>query len=158
MKLEHLMDLKARLYSPVLNTGKGPFGTRLVYRAADGAFAGPKLRGTILPGGGDMPLTDENGTMHLDIRVTLETDDGALIYLQNQGVWRQDPTRPARADGEPSSYGDMYIMSTPRFETGDDRYSWLNDHVFVAEGKADMLEEDGYLAQVGWRIYLVKNN
>lgn len=158
MKLEHLMDFKAKLYSPVLNAGKGPFGTRYIYNAADGTFEGPQLRGRVLAGGGDMPTTDDNGTMYLDIRVPLETDDGAVIYLQNQGVWRQDPSRAPRADGESADYGDMYIMSTPRFETGDDRYSWLNDHVYVAEGKADMLEEDGYLAEVAWRIYTVQND
>ena len=90
MKLEHLMDLKAKLYSPVLNVGKGPYGTRYIYNAAEGTFEGPKLKGRVLPGGGDMPVTDANGTMRLDIRVTLETDDGAFIYLQNQGVWRND--------------------------------------------------------------------
>lgn len=158
MKLEHLMDFRAKLYSPVLSTGQGPYGRRHVYRAADGSFAGDKLRGRVLPGGGDMPITDELGTMHLDIRVTLETDDGVHIYLQNQGVWRHDPTRAPRAEHEAAEFGDMYIMSTPRFETGDDRYRWLNDHVYVAEGKADMLEEDGYLAEVSWRIYTVLND
>lgn len=155
MKLEHLMDFKARLYSPVLNAGKGPVGTRYIYRAGDGTFEGPHLKGKVIPGGGDMPVVAENDTMHLDIRVALETDDGAHIYMQNQSVGREDPANNPRLDGSPSEFGDRYIMSTPRFETGDDRYSWLNDHVFVAEGKADMLEDDGYLAEVSWRIYTV---
>ena len=159
MKLEHLMDFKARLYSPVIDTGKGgPFGTRYIYNAAEGTFEGQTLKGRVLPGGGDMPLTDDHGTMRLDIRVTLETDDGAFIYFQNQGVWRNDPTKPAPEPGKAADFGDMYIMSSPRFETGDERYAWLNDHVYVAEGKADMLEEDGYLAEVSWRIYTVAND
>ena len=61
-------------------------------------------------------------------------------------------------EGKAAEFGDMYIMSTPRFETGDERYTWLNDLVYVAEGKADMLEEDGYLAEVTWRIYAVVND
>jgi hypothetical protein len=158
MKLEHLMDFKVRLYSPVIDVGTGPFGTRSIYNAAEGTFEGPRLKGRVLPGGGDMPVTDANGTMRLDIRVTLETNDGAFIYLQNQGVWRSDPTRPARPQGEAADFGDMYIMSSPRLETGDERYQWLNDFVYVAEGKADMLEEDGYLAEVTWRIYTVIND
>ncbi|MEE9177640.1 MAG: DUF3237 domain-containing protein [Acidimicrobiia bacterium] len=158
MKLEHVTDLKARLYSPVLDVGKGPYGTRYIYNAADGTFEGPKLKGRVLPGGGDMPLADADGTMRLDIRVTLETDDGAFIYLQNTGVWRNDPSKPAPEQGKAAEFGDMYIMSTPRFETGDERYRWLNDLVFVAEGKADMLEEDGYLAEVTWRIHAIVND
>jgi hypothetical protein len=153
MKLDHLMDFKARLYSPVLDVGKGPFGTRYIYNAAEGSFEGPRLKGRVLPGGGDMPLADASGAMRLDIRVTLETDDGAFIYLQNQGVWRSDPSRVAPQEGEAADFGDMYIVSTPRFETGDERYAWLNDFVYLAEGKAEMLEDDGYLAEVTWRIY-----
>ncbi len=49
-------------------------------------------------------------------------------------------------------------MSAPRFETGDERYEWLNDFVYVGEGKADMLEEEGFLADVSWRIYTVVND
>lgn len=113
MKLEHLMDFKARLYSPVLDVGTGPFGTRYIYNAAEGTFEGPRLNGRVLPGGGDMPLADADGTMRLDIRVTLETDDGAFIYLENQGVWRSDPSRPAPREDTPADFGDMYIMSTP---------------------------------------------
>ena len=158
MKLEHVMDFKARLYSPVIDTGKGPFGTRYIYSAADGTFEGPKLNGRVLPGGGDMPLADAEGTRRLDIRVTLETDDGAFIYFQNQGVWRADPSKQPPEEGKAAEFGDLYIMSTPRFETGDERYKWLSDSVFVAEGKADMLEEDGYLAEVTWRIYAVVND
>ena len=100
-----------------------------------------------------MPLADASGAMRLDIRVTLETDDGAFIYLQNQGVWRSDPSRVAPQEGEPADFGDMYIASTPRFETGDERYTWLNDFVYLAEGKTEMLEDEGYLAEVTWRIY-----
>jgi hypothetical protein len=158
MKLEHLMEFKARLYSPVLDVGTGPFGTRYIYNAAEGTFEGPRLSGRVLPGGGDMPLADTDGVMRLDIRVTLETDDGAFIYLQNQGVWRSDPSRPAPREDRAADFGDMYIMSTPRFETGDERYRWLNDFVYLAEGKADMLEEDEFLAEVTWRIYTVAND
>ncbi len=146
MKLEHLMDFKARLYAPVVNVGNTPSGTRLIYSAADGTFEGPRLKGRVLPGGGDWPLADADGAMRLDIRVTLETDDGAFIYMQSQGIWRQDPS------------GGMYIKSSPRFETGDERYQWLNDYVYVAEAKADMLEDDGYIAEVTWSIFTVVND
>ena len=115
MKLEHLMDFKARLFSPVIDTGKGPFGTRYIYNAADGTFEGPKLQGRVLPGGGDMPLADADGTMRLDIRVTLETDDGAFIYLQNQGVWRAAPSKHPPEESKAAEFCDMYITFTQQF-------------------------------------------
>lgn len=151
MQLEHLVDVEGRLFDPYLDAGDGPFGTRYIYNAADGSFEGPRLKGRFLPGGGDWPLADASGTMRLDIRLALETDDGAVIYLENKGVWRHLPQ-----DG--GSDGAMYIMSTPRFETGDDRYQWLNDYVYVAEGEMEMLEEEGFLAQVTWHIYTVVND
>ncbi len=144
MQLEHLVDVKGRLSAPYLDAGTGPFGTRYIYNTADGSFEGPRLKGRFLPGGGDWPLADTGGTMRLDIRLALETDDGAVIYLENRGVWRHLPGD----DG-------MYIVGTPRFETGDERYQWLNDYVYVAEGEMEMLEEEGLLAQVTWRIYAV---
>ena len=71
-----------------------------------------------------------------DVRVTFETDDGALIYAQYTGVLELDPEVMAKlqAGGE-SAYGDTYFVTTPRFETGDPRYAWLNDLVAVAEGR-----------------------
>ncbi len=148
MQLEHLVDLKGRLFSPYLDAGDGPYGTRYIYNAADGTFEGSRLKGRFLPGGGDWPVADAAGTMRLDIRLALETDDGAVIYFENRGVWRHLPADEG---------GGMYIMATPTFETGDDRYQWLNEHVYVAEGEMEMLEEEGLLAQVTWHIYTVVN-
>lgn len=148
MQLEHLVDLKGRLYAPYMDAGEGPFGTRYIYNAADGTFEGPRLKGRFLPGGGDWPLADADGTMRLDIRLVLETDDGAVIYFENHGVWRHFPS-------DENGNGGMYIMGTPSFETGDSRYQWLNEYVYLAEGEMQMLEEEGLLAQVTWHIYTV---
>ncbi len=158
MKLEHLMDFTARLRSPFVEVGAGPFGRREIYTAVGGTFDGPRLKGTLLPSSGDWALVDTDGVLRLDLRVTFQTDDGAFIYLQGQGVWRPDPTRPERPEGEPNDYGDMYIMSTPRFETGDERYKWLNGIVCVAEGKMNPVEEEGFLADVSWRNYTLVND
>lgn len=149
MQLEHLVDLTGRLFAPYLDAGNGPYGTRYIYNAADGTFEGPQLKGHFLPGGGDWPLAEDNGTMRLDIRLALETDDGAVIYFRNVGVWRPLPD---------AHDGGMYIVSTPSFETGDARYQWLNDYVYVAEGEVEMLEEEGLLAQVTWHVYTAVNN
>jgi hypothetical protein len=81
----------------------------------------------------------------------LETEDGALIYLQYYGVARPNEDRPAAQPGQTSEYGDAYFMTAPRFETGDERYAWLNSLVCVAESKRT---ETG----VGYRVYAVVND
>lgn len=86
MQLKHLVDLKGRLFAPYLDAGDGPFGTRYIYNAAEGTFEGRGSRAGSLPGGGDWPLADADGTMRLDIRLVLETDDGAVIYFQDPMV------------------------------------------------------------------------
>ena len=151
MKLEYLMEYTVLLQRPPLDLSGGPFGNRLIFPVTGGSFEGPRLKGTVLPVGGDWLLVSEDGTGRLDYRATLETDDGALIYLQYTGVGRSDETRPALTPGASEEYGDRYYMITPRFETGDERYGWLNGFVYVAEGKRTA---EG----VDYRVYAVVND
>ncbi len=135
MKLELLATVRANLKAPV-KIGAGPYGTRNVYDVTGGTFEGPRLRGTILPSGGDWLLTDAEGVGRLDVRGTLETEDGARIYVQYYGVIvMNEKVYTALAQGGATEYGDTYFMTQPRFETGDARYSWLNRVVAVAEGR-----------------------
>jgi Protein of unknown function (DUF3237) len=67
--------------APVLTVGAVPHGTRTIYPITGGAFEGPRLRGKVLPGGADWALLRADGALELDLRITLETDDGALIAV-----------------------------------------------------------------------------
>jgi hypothetical protein len=70
------------------------------------------------------------------VRGTLETDDGARIYVQYHGViLLNQKVAEALSGGDELQYGDTYFMTQPRFETGDSRYAWLNSVVAVAEGR-----------------------
>lgn len=151
MKLEFLVEYTADLQQPVRNTGVGPFGTRGLAVVTGGSFGGPRLKGKLCASGGDWWLRGPDGILRLDARATFETDDGALIYVQYFGVLRSDAGRPLAQPGETSQYGDAYFMTSPRFETGDERYAWLNGLSCVAEGKRT--------AQgVGYRVYAVVND
>lgn len=152
MKLEFLLEYSAKLRRGGEPIGKGPLGTRHVAVVEGGEFEGPRLRGTLLASGGDWLLRDERGVTRLDVRITLVTDDGAYIYAQYYGVSRP-PESADQQPGErrPTEYGDRYFMTAPRFETGDERYAWINDLVCVGEGRST---EDG----VAYRVYAVVND
>ena len=136
MKLEPLMTYRAALKPPT-QVGAGPRGTRAIYDITGGEFEGERLKGKVLPSGGDWILIDSDGVGRLDVRATFETHDGALIYVQYPGVIvMNEAVTGALEQGQEGQYGDTYFMTQPRFETGDERYAWLNRVVAVAEGRA----------------------
>ncbi len=127
MKLEHIMTYHADL-KPVVEVGVGPFGSRNIFDVTGGSFEGPKLRGKILPSGGDWLLNGPDGVGRLDVR--------AHIYMQYFGIIIVAGVAAEKlARGEGTDYGDTYFMTQPRFETGDPRYAWLNAVVAVGEGR-----------------------
>ena len=135
-KLEYLMTYRADLKPPVA-VGTGPAGARQIYDVTGGSFEGARLKGKLLASGGDWLLIGNDGVGRLDVRVTFETQDGALIYMQYCGVivMNEAITRALSGGGE-TKYGDTYFMTQPRFETGHPDYAWLNSVVAVAEGRA----------------------
>jgi len=116
--------------------GDTPAGNRKIVNVIGGSFGGERLRGRILPGGGDWALTRPDGVLLLDVRLTLQTDDGALVYVRYEGM-RHGPTEVmARlAAGKPVDPGEMYFRIQPRFETSDSRYLWLNRLLAVGVGE-----------------------
>jgi hypothetical protein len=115
--------------------GAVPLGTRVTVPITSGRFEGPRLRGRALPGGGDWTLLRADGVLELDLRVTLETDDGALIHMTSFGL-RHGPPEVIAAIGRgesvnPASY---YFRATPRFETGHPKYAFLNRLLAVLSG------------------------
>ena len=133
----HLFDIVIDL-QPHLSFGAGPLGRRVLFGAAGGNFEGPQLRGEVLPGGGDWALFRPDGTMALDVRLALRTDDGALVHMTYGGRWTTPPElRAEMADAatrhqvDPARY---YFRTNPLFETGAPAYAWLNDIVCVGVG------------------------
>src|SRR4029077_9370771 len=72
--------------APRQELGTVPHGIRSIVPVTGGDFEGPRLRGKVLPGGDDWLLLRPDGVLELDLRITLETDDGALIYMTFQGL------------------------------------------------------------------------
>jgi hypothetical protein len=122
MRSRPLMTLRLST-APTQNVGAGPRGTRLTFPITGGSFEGDRLRGKVLPGGGDWVLERPDGVLELDLRITLETDDGALIYMTFEGI---------RDDG---AKGSPYFRTLPRFETADPKYSFLNRLLAMGAGE-----------------------
>lgn len=119
-----------------LDAGKGPHGHRRIINILGGAFSGPRLSGRVLPGGADWQVVRSDGIVEVSARYTLETGDGALIYITNWGLRHGPPEVIARlAAGEPVDAGEYYFRTTPVFETGAANYAWLNGIIAVAAGE-----------------------
>ena len=132
--LEHLCRVTVELAIP-MSMGATPLGERRVIPIVGGQFTGARLAGEVLAGGADWQLVRPDGAALLDARYTLRTNDGALIYVSNRGL-RRGPRevleRLVRGeDVDPASY---YFRTVPAFETGSERYAWLNDMISVCSG------------------------
>ncbi len=129
-----LMTLEVVVGGPQ-KIGAVPHGTRVTAPIASGHFEGPRLRGKVLPGGGDWTLLRADGVLELDLRLTLETEDGALIHMASFGL-RHGPPSVIAALGrgesvDPSTY---YFRTTPRFETAHPKYAFLNRLLAFSSG------------------------
>ena len=121
MRTRPLMTLRLSTAS-TQEIGSVPHGTRVTFPITGGSFEGERLRGKVLPGGGDWVIKRADGVLELDLRITLEVDDGALVHMTFEGI---------RDDGAP---GAPYFRTLPRFETADARYSFLNRLLAVGTG------------------------
>ena len=135
MNTRLLMTLHVVAAAPQ-NVGPVPHGTRRTVLITGGSFRGPRLRGTVLPGGSaDWLLLRADGVLELDLRATLRTDDGALISMRSFGL-RHGPPEVIAAIGrgetvDPERY---YFRTTPRFETAHPTYAFLNHLIALASG------------------------
>ncbi|HZN99671.1 MAG TPA: DUF3237 domain-containing protein [Burkholderiales bacterium] len=134
MNLQPLCKVEITLAAPQ-ELGDTPQGRRRIIGITGGRFSGERLTGRVLPGGADWQVIRADGVADLDARYTLETADGALIYVRNRG-YRHGPAAVLQklSSGEEVDPKLYYMRTTPRFETGDARYAWLNRIVCVATG------------------------
>jgi hypothetical protein len=147
LPVEHLADMSVDL-EPARLIGT-PLETRMVFVARGGRIEGPELKGTLLPGSGDWLRVGTDSVGRVDVRAMIETDDGALVYYTALGVIRIPADGLQRlADGERLPFEETYVRTTPKFETSDERYAWLNDLVIVGHNE---LSKD----HIDYRMYRV---
>ena len=123
LDLVPLCTMRAQLKSPI-EVGAGPAGTRLIFEVESATLKGERLNGEIEGVAADWLLIGPEGTATLDVRATLRTDGGAVILVQYSG----------RADVSRGLEPPITVYVTPRFETGDERYAWLNHIQAIGKG------------------------
>jgi hypothetical protein len=133
----HLTTLTLTVdYAGMLNIGRSGIGRRRVAPVAGGHFDGERFSGRVLPGGADWVINRDDGVMVVDVRLTLQTDDSALIYLTYQGALRTSAEAMERFNkGALLSDAEFNLRTIARFETGSQSYLWLNDMIAVGVGR-----------------------
>lgn len=130
LELLPLCTLEVKLAEPI-TVGAGPAGLRLVYEVLEGTVEGERLRGKLKGRAAADWVTISGPIATLDVRATFETHDGAVVFAQYRGRLNV------------GAGGPIYVA--PLFETGDERYSWLNAVQAVGKG-----ELDGSLLRYEW--------
>jgi hypothetical protein len=123
-ELVPLCTVRVQLKPPI-EVGAGPAGTRLIFEVASVKLEGDRLNGEMMgSAAADWLIIGAEGTASLDIRATFRTDDGAIIFGQYTG----------RADVSRGMEPPITIYVAPRFETGDERYAWINRIQAIGRG------------------------
>jgi muconolactone delta-isomerase len=127
--------LEATLGKP-LDLGDTAAGHRRIAPLTGGTFTGPQLRGTLLPGASaDWQTILPDGTTFGDIRYTLQTDGGDVLYVQSRSVRHGRPEVLARLGrGEEVDPSEYTFRTSTRIETGAAQLDWLNKGVFISVG------------------------
>jgi hypothetical protein len=135
LKSKFIFEVRFNL-KPAVEVGQTLTGKRIVYPVLDGSFEGPNLKGKVLPVGGDWLLQTSDNMNKVDVRVSLQTNEGENIYMSYQGFIK------INADG---SY---YFRTTPYFETSSKKLAYLNHTVCVGVGTIIKLGE-----AVSYKVY-----
>lgn len=134
-RLTPLYRLEATVGQP-LDLGETPQGHRRIVPLTGGTFAGPEINGTLLPGASaDWQIVLADGTALGDVRYTLKTDGGDLLYVQSRGVRHGRPEVLARLGrGEDVDASEYTFRTSTQIETAAAALDWLNKGIFISVG------------------------
>ena len=137
IELKPLFQIQAEVAEPQVSPG-APYGDRRFIPVTGGTFEGDRLRGKLLAGGADCQLMRADSVADLDVRVTLQTDDGAIIYMKGLGLRHGPPEVMRRlAAGEAVDPGEYYFRESMLFEAPAGPYEWLNRVLALGTGRRD---------------------
>ena len=131
---KYVFSLVIKVGTPIV-AGETGWGLRRIIPILGGEMRGEGMKGTIFPCGADFQVIRPNGFTELEAKYAFQTDDGAIVYIENIGV-RFGPKEALDriARGETVDPALIYFRSVPKFETGAEKYRWLMENLFVGVG------------------------
>lgn len=147
--LEYVFEIRAGI-APELHIGRSADEKLSFTPITGGSVEGPRLNGTVVPGGGDWAV-ERSGTTQLEARYLIRADDGAVIDILNRGYFRATPgvwERMERGENVPEDEPGLYFRTAPVFQTDAPQHRWLAENQFVGLAR----DEDD---QVCIRVFLL---
>ena len=137
IKAEFLFDMRINFdRESIIRIGETPYGDRSIIYVTGGTIKGPKVKATVLPGGGDWILRRKDTVSLLDVRIAARLDDKELLYICYQGYLIIKPEQLKQIyKGKSVAPSDYYFRALPLFETASQKYAWLNKIISVAVGE-----------------------
>jgi hypothetical protein len=134
-RLRKVYRLEATLARP-LDLGDTAQGHRRIVPLTGGTFTGPEINGELLPGASaDWQILLADGTALGDIRYTLRTDRGELLYVRSRSVRQGSAKVLARLGrGEDVDASEYTFRTSTQIETAAAPLDWLNKGVFIGVG------------------------
>lgn len=128
---EFVFEAQVKVDSALI-IGQSSRGLRRVVPILGGSFTGPRLAGSVLPGGADWQFVRPDGVLSLEARYTLQVDDGTLIAVTNRGM-RHGPAEIIAkiGRGEDVPADSYYFRTVAEFEAPIGKHDWLNKGVFL---------------------------
>ncbi|WFU32477.1 DUF3237 domain-containing protein [Bradyrhizobium brasilense] len=131
LQTRYVFTITARI-AEVTSAGDIGTGVRRIIPIIGGEVRGEKVNGRVLAFGADFQIIRPNELIELEAKYAFETDDGAVVYVENKGI-RFGPVELLQKlkRGEPVDPKLIYFRTVPKFETGAENYRWLMQHIFV---------------------------
>jgi hypothetical protein len=131
LQTEYVFTITAHI-GGVTSAGDIGHGIRRIIPITGGEVRGPDINGKVCAFGADFQVIRPNELIELEAKYAFETDDGAVVYVENRGI-RFGPVELLQRlkRDEPVDPGLIYFRTAPKFETGAEKYRWLMEYLFI---------------------------
>lgn len=146
-KTEFVLEAKVLVDPNRIAIDNAKYGRRGIVWITGGTFKGPKIEGTVIPGGADWQQDRPDGVRELDARYTLKTNDGVIIYINNKVLSRPDPGNKDLASP------DQYRRSVIYFEAPiNSKYAWLNQYIYLGTLTSATTDKEAAVIVRIWKL------